>query len=144
MTDPEGNTTERVYDGLDRMVSMTQPAGIRVEIGYDDNGNRTSYRDALGNTTQWTYDALDRLTSVTYPDGETESYQHDGVGNTTQVTQPSGTVVSQTFDDANRLTARSITRGPEVEGPTSESYTYDPLGRLTQAVSGTVDDHQDL
>ena len=137
VTDPEGYSTERVYDSLGRMLSETMPEGIRVSMSYDAKGNRTSYQDALGNTTAWSYDALDRVTAVTYPDATTEATTYDAAGNPTQITQPSGTVVAQSFDLANRLTARTVTAASGVEGPTAESFQYDGLSRLTQAVSGT-------
>jgi len=137
VTDPEGYSTERVYDSLGRMLSETMPEGIRVEMAYDAKGNRTSYQDALGNTTSWSYDALDRVTAVTYPDATTESTTYDAAGNPTHITQPSGTMVAQSFDLANRLSGRTITAAAGVEGPTAESFQYDGLSRLTQAVSGT-------
>ena len=44
-----------------------------------------------------------------------------------------GTEVSNAYDDYGRLTSRSITRASGVLGPTSESYSYDGLGRMTEA-----------
>ncbi len=137
VTDPEGNTTERVYDSLGRMTSETRPEGIRIDLAYDANGNRTAYTDARGNTTTWDYDALDRVTAVHYPDATTEATVYDAAGNATQVTQPSGTRVSQAYDAAHRMTGRTIALAGGLEGPTTESYAYDGLGRLTQATSGT-------
>ena len=138
VTDPEGNSTAREYDSLGRMTSETRPEGIAIHLAYDANGNRTSYTDARGNTTTWDYDALDRVTQVHYPDQTTETTAYDAAGNATQITQPSGTTLTQTYDAADRMTARAITLAGGLEGPTAESYTYDGLGRLTQATSGSV------
>ncbi len=56
-------------------------------------------------------------------------------------------MVAQSLDAANRLTARTITPAAGFEGPTSETFAYDGLDRLTQAVSGTGpggDQHPDV
>jgi RHS repeat-associated protein len=55
-----------------------------------------------------------------------------------QITDANGNVVTQTFNAANRLTGRSASLGVGVIGPNNESYTYDGLGRMTRAQSGTV------
>ncbi len=49
---------------------------------------------------------------------------------------PTATSRRSCFDDANRLQSRSIALGAGVEGPTSESFTYDGLSRLIAAQSG--------
>ena len=53
--------------------------------------------------------------------------------NVTQITDPNGSVIADTFDDNNWRTARSVTRGTGVLGTTSETFSYDGLGRLTEA-----------
>lgn len=111
-----------------------------MEHGYDANGNRTLYRDALGNTTTWAYDALDRMTGVTYPDATTRQTAYDAAGNPTSILDPRGITVSQVFDAEGRLTGRTVTapQGMSLEGPTTESYDYDALDRLVQATSGAI------
>lgn len=88
--------------------------------------------------TTYDYDALDRMTSKTYPDTTVYSYVYDPTHNATQVTDPNGSAVVQTWDAGNRMTRRDVTLGTDVVGPTVETYTYDGLDRVTQAVSGSV------
>ena len=47
-------------------------------------------------------------------------------------------MINQAFDSAGRLRVRGIELGAEVEGVVSETFTYDGLGRLTEARSGEV------
>jgi len=136
--DPEGNLTEHRYDGLDREIRTTRPGGISVDYTYDRSSRPVNLTDALGNLTQWAYDTLGRMTSVTYPDATVERYTYDPNGNRTGIDDPRGVSVTQTFDLANRLTGRSFVLPAGVEGPSSESFAYDGLSRVTQATSGTV------
>lgn len=136
--DPENFVTTRTYDGLDRLIREVRPEGISVDYSYDKSSRLISYKDALEQETKYTYDALNRKTGVEYPDHTTEAYEYDANSNPTQITDANGNVVVQTFDAGNRLTGRSVTRGSGVIGPTSETYAYDGLNRMTQATSGTV------
>jgi YD repeat-containing protein len=68
-----------------------------------------------------------------YPDTETVAYEFDASGNVTEITDPNGSVIEDTYDDDGRRTARGVTRGTGVLGTTSETFTYDGLGRMTQA-----------
>ncbi|MCI0347528.1 MAG: hypothetical protein L0221_19160, partial [Chloroflexi bacterium] len=134
--DPEGHVTERAYDGLDRLTSLTRPGGLRVELGYDAASRPVVYRDALGNETAWTYDDAGRVTGVAFEDGTSESWAYDAAGNPTRHTDGRGNVIDQSFDLLGRLTGRQVTAAPGVLGPTAEAYEYDALGRLVRAESG--------
>ena len=136
--DPENFVTTWTYDGFDRLIREVKPEGISVDYGYDKSSRLVSYKDALNQETKYTYDALNRRTGVEYPDHTTEAYEYDANSNPKQITDANGNLILQTFDAGNRLTGRSITRGSGVVGPTSETYAYDGLGRMTQASSGTV------
>ncbi|HEX7183314.1 MAG TPA: RHS repeat-associated core domain-containing protein [Thermoanaerobaculia bacterium] len=135
---PENHVVAFTYDGLNRRTSMAQPAGITVAYDYDGSSRLVSYRDALSQETRWTYDPLDRRKATIYPDGTSEAYSYDGVGNLVSRTDARGTVIAQAFDLAGRLTGRTITPAAGVEGPVSESYVYDGLGRTLRAQSGDV------
>ena len=62
---------------------------------------------------------------------------YDKNSNLIQLTQPSGTVVQDVFDALDRNTSRAVAFGTGVGGTTTETRTYDALGRvLTNADEG--------
>ncbi|MEO8275836.1 MAG: RHS repeat-associated core domain-containing protein [Thermoanaerobaculia bacterium] len=135
--DAEGHLSESVYDGADRLVRTSRPEGIAVDYAYDRSSRLVSYRDALNHSTAWTYDALGRRRVTIYPDSTQETASYDGAGNATELADGNGTLVHQAFDPASRLSSRSIVRASGVEGPTTETFAYDGLSRLTRVQSGT-------
>ena len=90
----------------------------------------TFHKDDAVNQSSWAYDPLDRPTTMTYPDSTTVGYQYDLNGNVTQMTDPSGNAVADTFDAANRNTSRSVTLATGFLGTTSETRTFDGVGRM--------------
>ena len=144
MVNAKGDPTRWTFDEAGRMVKKevalavgtpitTFTSAIETEWVFDENDRLTDHKDDADNTSSWTYDAKDRVTELEYPDTETVTYVYDDNDNVTQVTDPNGSVIADTFDDNNRRTARSITRGTGVLGTTSETFTYDGLGRMTKA-----------
>jgi RHS repeat-associated protein len=93
VTNGAGNVTTSAYDGLDRVLSVTDPVGrvtrneydaagqlIRVmraygsalqqdyaRYTYSANGQRLSVRDANNNRSEYVYDGFDRLSRLTFP-----------------------------------------------------------------------------
>jgi RHS repeat-associated protein len=97
------------YDDVSRLTSITQGSNV-FGLGYDNADRRNSLAYPNGVTTAYTFDTLNRLTNL-------------------DATIGSGTITQwgYTYDNAsNRLTKTS----PDY----SETYTYDSLYRLTQAV----------
>lgn len=69
VTDPEGRTTTYEYDSADRRVRRTDPVGNVQEYTYDDNSNRirkvdTDQPGASQYHTTYEYDSLNRLRAV--------------------------------------------------------------------------------
>ena len=119
-------TRSFAYDGMGRLTSETTPEAGTTSYQYNSFDLITQKTDARGVITTYTYDTLNRLTQVSYNVGTT------GVAATPTVTYSYGTSASQNNN------GRVITM---TDGPGSESYTYDILGRLTQlqkVVSGTT------
>jgi RHS repeat-associated protein len=90
-----------------RVTQANFPASTTEYYYYDAVGNLTSKTDRKGQTITYTYDQLNRLTQKTYPDTSTVNYTYDLDSRLTQVADPTGTY----------------------------SFTFDNMGRLTQAVS---------
>ena len=112
------------YDGLGRLLTSTTPESGAVASYYTTAGGASCAGDpalacrtvdARGVTQNFTYDAINRISGV--------SYTND----------PAGTAaVAYHYDPAlDRLTSIN-------EGPNSQTFTYDNLGRITLA-SNVID-----
>jgi RHS repeat-associated protein len=138
--DQENHFTTFDYDGLGRQVRETRPEGIDIRRSYDRAGRLTEYRDAKNQATTYQYDAANRQIGITYPDNESESFEYDAAGNLEKRVDALGNQITSTYDNANRLISRSasVNVSAGVEGPFTETYSWDGLGRLRQAQSGGV------
>lgn len=138
MTDGTG-TTSYAYDAANRLTSATSPGGKTVGYGYDADGNRTSVTYPGGaNQASYGYDAGNRLTATTLPasTGVAAAYSYDSANHLTGLSwsQGSSTLFTTTYglDNAGNRTS-TATPGSAVPTPGTESYTLDPLNRLTTA-----------
>ena len=108
--DPMTNVTNQVFDALNRLVTVEDPATVENPV----NGN-----------TNYNYDPLDRVNDVTDAKGVNTGYSYDAFGDVTQqVSKDTGTT-TYTYDlDGNRL-SKTDARG------VTAYYSYDDLNRLT-------------
>ncbi len=151
-----GNTTSYSYDALGqlRRVDRVMRVGgsgegaidpglagdghVVTETVLDHNGRVVSQIDDNGHASATQYDALDRVALAVEADGTTwQAVSYDAIGRIQQVTDANGSVITNNYDPAGRLSSRTIARGANVQGPTSETYQWDALDRL---VSGADDD----
>lgn len=146
------NNTQAIYhyDDANRLLNITHSSTVSGTIGVfsytvDAVGNRTVMTDTEGVTT-YNYDDLYRLTAVTYPDGETVSYAYDPMGNRTEMTSTVSGVTTYLYDAGDRLLTYTETIGTtnltwdangNLQSKGGVVYTFDPLDRMTQVVSGT-------
>jgi RHS repeat-associated protein len=139
-----GTPTRWTFDGAGRMTKRERALTLGeneetfataqvTEWTFDKNDRLTGHADDGSNDSTWTYDDLDRPVTMTYPDTSDVTYEYDDADNVLEVVDAMATTVENTYDDNNRLTARAVTRGSDVEGTTSETYTYDGLGRMLTA-----------
>ncbi len=125
--------THRVFDGLDRVVSETDPRG---------------------NTTSYTYNGRGQVLSITYPDGSKEQRSYYPDGRLKSETQKNGTKVKYIKDHLDRV-LKTTTKSAEgkilretscaYEGPYKVSetdaegnttfYSYDERGQLAEETS---------
>lgn len=138
--DQEGHFTTFDYDGLGRQIRETRPEGIEIFRTYDKANRLVEYRDAKNQATSYTYDAANRQTGVTYADETSESYAYDAAGNLVEKVDALGNEITSTYDNANRQISRTaqVNASAGVEGPFTETYSFDGLGRLILAQSGGV------
>ncbi len=111
------------YDSANRLDSITSPAGL-FTIDYDSLSRRNTVNYPNGIIASSLYDDLNRLTSLTHqpqngPIIISYGYTHDQAGN--RKTKTGTTAESYTYDDIYRLTQAVTPRG-------TENYTYDDVG----------------
>ncbi len=124
-TDEAGNVKYTCSDGLDRLISVTEPnatsgaAGTVTTYGYDSFGNITSVDATSGGTQEPTLSCghmrcfaysgpLSRLMSASNPESGTTTYQYDNNGNLLKRTDANGTIMTvAAYDGLNRPTGIS-------------------------------------
>jgi RHS repeat-associated protein len=126
LTDQVNRKTQRVTDGLGRLVTVNE---------QDSSGNLTQ-------GTSYTYDYLDNLTQVDQG-GQLRQYKYDALSRllyekipeqTSSINDGTGTYWTSkfTYTDYDKVSTRTDARGVVT------SYTYDSLHRLTQISYNTV------
>lgn len=141
-------TTERVYDGLNRVTETIGPGenhtlltytpvgqlasittnGYRVEHEYDDQGNpvRSLYPDGTEEIS--VYDDGGRRVGFTDRTGETTTFEYDALNRIVRTNYPDGTYTLVEYDAAGRITAQVDENGNRTQ------FVHDALGRRTQLV----------
>ncbi|WP_157856385.1 FG-GAP-like repeat-containing protein [Actinacidiphila yeochonensis] len=119
-TDAAGTATY-TYDNAGQLTGAAEPlTGTALSYHYDQDGNPDTVHYGAGNDTRtFGYDSLDRLTSDT-------------------LTTPGGATVAATaygYDTNDQLTTRTTTG---TAGAGTDTYTYDPSGRLSSWTNGTT------
>ncbi len=112
--DAAQNTRLNCMDGLGRLTSVLEPAGMLTSYTYDLLDNTGVSAQCLsgsgyscspvGSTGQTrTYSTLSRLLSATNPESNTVTYTYDAAGNVKTRTDANGTVTTVTgYDGLNR------------------------------------------
>jgi RHS repeat-associated protein len=148
-------TTSYTYNNVDELTGTKEgTSGFSYTYTPDGLVSSRTYPDGLSITA--TYNGDDDLASIT-SGGATTDYAYDPDGNLITTTLPSSTGVTETrtYNDADQLTgvqaatstttidAYTITRDADgnptaLTTPTGPiTYTYDSLGRITEACYGT-------
>jgi RHS repeat-associated protein len=130
VTDPNGKATHYAYDDADRQTSVTDAAGNATAYWFDTENNLTTLTDAAGHATSFSYDPQGRTTSVTFPVGR-ETYSYDSLGNLLSKTDRNGHTITYLYDKLDRVT------GKQYPDSTGVNYAYDILSHLTQVVDST-------
>ncbi len=136
------------YDAQGRMVSMTLAAGKEVAYAYDANDRLVSVTDWAGGVTTFTYDAAGNLLTVKRPNSVNRSNSFDADSRLIAITEGADVSISLTRDANDQIvsadrTAPSLATAKSANDFTGSfdaasqvaSYSYDALGRVTQAGS---------
>jgi RHS repeat-associated protein len=127
VTDAKNNLTTYSYDPVGNLTSVAPPLGVGAQsFTYDGLSRIISLTDAKAQTTVIIYDALDRVTRSTASGGSFVGYTYDADGNLTQRSGDAGTNASFTYDYLNRPITKSTSSA-------SLSVTYDGVGNLVSS-----------
>ncbi len=114
--DRNGNTTQLSYDGLNRLVTVTDPASRTLTFTYQSPSSYlvTGVSSSVGISLTYAYDAQNRLSQVTNPDLTTLTFAYDSQSRITSVTDSNGKVLeSHTYDSSSRGLTSSRALGVE-------------------------------
>ena len=131
-----GSITKYAYDGMNRLQSVTDAAGVRTEYEFDGFGNIAKEYTLLPygiNSRGYEYDAANRLL-LSYDESSATRYSYDAAGNLTEkIYELAGreTKSHYGYDGYNRLVSF-------VSGNTTAEYAYNPEGlRESKTVNGS-------
>src|SRR5882762_3784436 len=114
--DRNGNTTQLTYDGLNRLVTVTDPVSRHLTFTYASNTSFlvTGVSSDVGLSLTYAYDGQNRLSQVTKPDQTTLTFQYDSNSMITAVLDSNGKVLeSHTYDSNQRGLTSSRAAGVE-------------------------------
>jgi len=123
IVDRNGNTTLLSYDSINRLTTVTDPAGRHLYFGYGSNSSYlvTSVTSDLGLSLTYTYDSSRRLVQVTKPDQTYVTFQYDSNSRITTIQDSAGKVIeSHTYDSRGRGLTSSWAAGAD-----AITVTYD-------------------
>jgi RHS repeat-associated protein len=128
VTDALGHATTTTYDPRGRITRITNNDGTHSDFAYDTSGRRTAVSDPLGRATSYLYDTYGRLEKAVDPLEGVTAYGYDVMSNLVSLTDAAGHTTQFHYDGYNRVDTVTY---PAISGVTaSESFTYDPAGRL--------------
>lgn len=132
-TDADGNTSTTTYDLMSRLVSTNDGKGTQTRY-YDEGSERrgllTRIVDSAAGTFSATYDAEGRLATETLPNGLVRAVTRDAVGNEVSATYTKGTSTWLSFTASPSVHRQWL--AATSSALSSQSFVYDPAGRLTQ------------
>lgn len=144
---PYDRITRNSYNADDQLTKVQTAYGTaeqsdEVTKTYTNNGQLASVTDAEGNRTSYEYDGFDRLKITRYPVttigagassiGDYEELGYDAASNVTSRRLRDGQTIGYVYDNLNRVTAKNTPGDAYLDW--NVAYTYDLLGRLTQAI----------
>ncbi len=138
VTDPTG-TTNFTHDALARVTAIAAPQGT-VAYTYDAAGQRSTMTLPNNRTVSYTYHPTGNLATITDWLSGVQSFNYNADGNLLQVTRPNSVNSNYSYDAAGRLTAVSHDgSGGNIQ---SFSYTLDPNGnRIAVAMPGGTESY---
>lgn len=114
--DRNGNETQLMYDGANRLTTVTDAASRHLYFSYPGPSSYlvTGVSSDVGLSLTYAYDAQNRLSQVTKPDLTTINFTYNAQSLITSVTDSQGKVLeSHTYDSSGRGLTSSRANGVE-------------------------------
>jgi YD repeat-containing protein len=113
--DRNSNITQLSYDGMNRLVGLTDPSNRHLYFGYaGNNALATSVTSDVGISLGYEYDGQGRLVRVIKPDQSVFVFNHNDQSLITSVTDSDGKILeSHTYDSRGRGLSSSRANGVE-------------------------------
>lgn len=151
-SESNGNIIEREYDELNRVVKKIQN-GKEIGYEYDDLGHLVKIIYPDGKEVGYTYDVMGNMLSVTDWKDNVTAYEYNKNNQLVKTTQSNGVIETREYNIAGQLVALkslkdeivithftyeydangNIIKEVDVKNGKDHLYTYDKLGRLTNA-----------
>jgi RHS repeat-associated protein len=145
---PLSRNTTNLYDPLNRLKQITDPATGVTRLGYDANDQLTSVVDPRSLTTSYTRNGFGDVKTVSSPDTGSTNNTYDSGGNLKTTTDARGATATYSYDALNRVSQvaysdQTINFSYDVgtngvghltgasDANHSLSWAYDALGRVT-------------
>ena len=159
-TDTYGKVIRYEYDAVGNLSRVIYPDNTAVTYAYDANHNLVRVTDWANRVTSYTYDANNRVVGVTKPDGSMTNTVYDNKQRVTSTVErtaggvvitgfeytyddmsriieekilANSTKMCYTYDSLNRVTARTVKNATTNEVISTETFTYDTAGNITDA-----------
>ena len=132
-------TTERNYDGLDRLVRLKK-GNNESRYSYGSN-KRTSSIEYPGNKKYaFTYDGLDRLIAINYPGGKEVKYSYTPINYEGRFAHKldirlNDNLYSTLYRDADLKIISSVRYPDGIDNSTSTKYVYDEFDNIIKTIT---------
>ena len=133
-------------DASDRLVSIVNPFGRTLDIGYDAQGRLQQVGLPDGTLTRYGYDTVGRLASVRYTDGRTRGFVYESpafpYALTGLIDEQGRRFATFAYDDIGRATRTELAEANErydvAYPPGGGAVVTDPLGTQREFGFGTT------
>jgi RHS repeat-associated protein len=126
---PLSRNSTSVYDELNRLKQITDPASGVTQFGYDANDNLTSVTDPRTLVTSYTYSGFGDLKTQTSPDTGLTTNTYDSGGNLDTSVDSRSSISDYAYDALNRVTSVSFTKSGVTDQTISYSYDAGTYGK---------------
>lgn len=130
LTERNGNTTTYSYDSEQRLISITDPAGLVTTLNYGVE-HLDTVTDPAGRVSRFEYDADGNLIKVTFPDGTFKTFGYDGRHLMTSEVDERSMISTHEFDFAGR-----VSHATRADGTTRDATNIKTYG-LVDPATGT-------
>lgn len=132
---PAGNISTSEYDTDGILVKSTDYDGKVTSLEHNSEGVLTSRTDPNGQksglSSSYSYGSSELLQSTTDTRGKTTSYSYDSARNPVKITDPLGNETEFSYQRNNP----ELISGIRYENGSTEEFSYDGAGRLTESVA---------